>query len=76
MVFCGWSDVKSGYAKFQPGDTVELKGDVTLYALWVKKNTSPKTGDDGNAALWATLAALSVLGMGAAVVFGRKRRHN
>ena len=76
MVFCGWSDVKSGYAKFQPGDTVELKGDVTLYALWVKKNTSPKTGDDGNAALWATLAALSVLGMGAAVVFGRKRRNN
>lgn len=75
-IFCGWSQVTSGYAQFQPGDRVEIKGDVTLYALWVDKASIPKTGDESNLALWAALAALSVIGMGAAIIIGKKQKEN
>lgn len=75
-IFCGWSQVTSGYAQFQPGDRVEIKGDVTLYALWVDKASIPKTGDESNLALWAALAALSVIGMGAAITIGKKQKEN
>lgn len=36
----------SGYAQYQPGDPIEIEKDVTLYALWVDKSTTPKTGDE------------------------------
>lgn len=75
-IFCGWSQVTSGYAQFQPGDRVEIKGDVTLYALWVDKASIPKTGDESSLALWAALAALSVIGMGAAITIGKKQKEN
>lgn len=75
-IFCGWSQVTSGYAQFQPGDRVEIKGDVTLYALWVDKASIPKTGDESNLALWAALAALSAIGMGAAITIGKKQKEN
>ena len=66
----------SGYAQYQPGDPIEIEKDVTLYALWVDKSTTPKTGDESNIALWAALAALSVMGMGAVITLGKKRREN
>ena len=75
-IFCGWSRVTSGYAQYQPGDPIEIEKDVTLYALWVDKSTTPKTGDESNIALWAALAALSVMGMGAVITLGKKRREN
>lgn len=75
-IFCGWSRVTSGYAQYQPGDPIEIEKDVTLYALWVDKSTTPKTGDESNIALWAVLAALSVMGMGAVITLGKKRREN
>ena len=71
--FAGWSTYKTGSVMFRPGDNVEIKGDVTLYALWVSPSTAPKTGDDSGIALWATLALLSLAAVSTAVFTLKKK---
>ena len=38
--------------------------------------TSPKTGDNSNIALWFALMSASILGVGATLLYGRKRKFN
>ena len=41
-----------------------------------KDTTSPKTGDNSNLALWFALMLASILGVGATLLYGRKRKFN
>lgn len=47
--------------------------DWVFTAEEIKNTDAPKTGDESGLALWASLAALSVLAMGAVLVVGRKK---
>ena len=40
---------------------------------FVYTGSSPRTGDDSNLALWAELAALSLLGLGAVITVLKKK---
>ena len=84
--FQGWSPTRYGSASFSPGEDVKLTGgDVTLYAVW-KRNTStssssttadgkaPRTGDESNTALYATLAIVSAAALSAGVYILKKNR--
>lgn len=41
-----------------------------------KDTTSPQTGDNSNLALWFALMLASILGVGATLLYGRKRKFN
>ena len=41
-----------------------------------KDTTSPQTGDNSNIALWFALMLASILGVGATLLYGRKRKFN
>lgn len=56
-----------------------ITGDITLYAKWTQNSdtpTAPQTGDSGRIGLWIALMAISLIGLGGATVFGRKKRTN
>ena len=36
-IFLGWSDTNGGNVKYQPGGTITLEGDMTLYAVWEER---------------------------------------
>ena len=36
-IFLGWSDTDGGNVKYQPGGTITLEGDMTLYAVWEER---------------------------------------
>ena len=78
--FKGWSPSRRGTAAYFAGDEVQIsKGDVTLYAVWVRTGggggtAAPKTGDS-NMGIYAAILGLSVLGLaGTGLVLWRKRR--
>ena len=75
FVFRGWATTPKGGPNVKPGNTIRLTGDTTLYAVWQDKNALPKTGDESNIALWASLMGLSALAAGA-VVLAKKRRED
>ncbi|MBO4853714.1 MAG: LPXTG cell wall anchor domain-containing protein [Oscillospiraceae bacterium] len=47
---------------------------TTLTVLAANSATSPQTGDNSHMGLWIALVMLSLLGMGATLLFGRKKR--
>lgn len=61
--FMGWTD---GNNMYQPGDTITVKSNLTLTAIWEKLPSAadlPKTGDESPALLWgAALAAAAAVG--------------
>ena len=66
--FLGWAlSQDAGDAEFQPGDDIELEGNVTLYAVW----SSPDTGDHSNVVFWAFAMVISVAA--AVAVLPRKK---
>ena len=76
--FKGWykdKDCKNAFDFSTP-----ITGNITLYAKWAQnsggQDQSPKTGDDSNLGLWIALMAVSMIGIGGATVFGRKKRTN
>ena len=64
-----WSKVGNDYKVSLPG--VDRRTDVDV--RFVYTGSSPHTGDDANIALWAELAALSLLGLGAAITVLKKK---
>lgn len=70
--------------KLDNGIQVTLKGLSPVSISWKavsastdkpdSSTTSPQTGDSSNMALWFALMSVSVLGIGATVLYGRKRR--
>lgn len=70
--------------KLDNGIQVTLKGLSPVSISWKEvststdtpdsSTTSPQTGDSSNMALWFALMAVSILGIGATILFGRKRR--
>ena len=73
-VFQGWSQTRRGDVQFRGGDRVLLRGNVTLYAVWVLSTGAPQTGDPGSGALWLGLmcAALPAAGACAAAIKKKK----
>ena len=73
--FTGWSLTPGGKMQYRPGDSITIQGDLTLYAVWAKPTDSPRTGDEGNIALWTSMAGLGMAGIGtAALMLFRKKR--
>ena len=64
-----WSKVGNDYKVSLPN--VDRRTDVDV--RFVYTGSSPHTGDDANITLWAELAALSLLGLGAALVVLKKK---
>lgn len=76
MKFLGWSLHKGTEVVLQPGDVCLLNEkfpDLTVYAVWVDPAAAPKTGDESNAALWASIAAVSLIVIAGAVFFILKK---
>ena len=71
FAFKGWSTSAEGSVQYQPGDTVILNSDLTLYAVWAKE--IPKTGDSSHPLLWLTLMVASLLAL---TRLTRTRRRN
>lgn len=73
-VFQGWSQTRRGDVQFRGGDRVLLRGNVTLYAVWVLSTGTPQTGDPGSGALWLGFmcAALPAAGACAAAIKKKK----
>ena len=64
-----WSKVGNDYKVSLPN--VDRRTDVDV--RFVYTGSSPRTGDDSNLALWAELAALSLLGLGAVITVLKKK---
>ena len=64
-----WSKVGNDYKVSLPN--VDRRTDVDV--RFVYTGSSPRTGDDSNLALWAELAALSLLGLGAVITVLTKK---
>ena len=76
MKFMGWSLHKGTEVVLQPGDVCLLNEkfpDLTVYAVWVDPAAAPKTGDESNVALWASIAAVSLVVVAGAVFFILKK---
>ena len=73
--FSGWSLTRDGKTQYRPGDSITIQGDLTLYAVWASPTDSPRTGDESHIGLWAAIAGLSLVAIGAgAFVLYRKNR--
>ena len=73
--FSGWSLTRDGKTQYRPGDSIAIQGDLTLYAVWASPTDSPRTGDESHIGLWAAIAGLSLVAIGAgAFVLYRKNR--
>lgn len=78
--FKGWTTSRRGSAAYFAGDEVQIsKGDVTLYAVWVRTGggggtAAPKTGD-ADMGIYAVLLGVSVLALagGGFFLWRRKR---
>ncbi len=79
--FKGWATSRRGAAAYFAGDEVQIsKGNVTLYAAWVRSTggggtVAPKTGDT-DMGLYAALLGGSVLLLAGAGLFLWKKRHS
>lgn len=76
MKFLGWSLHKGTEVVLEPGDICLLNEkfpDLTVYAVWVDPAAAPKTGDESNVALWASIAAVSLVAIAGAVFFILKK---
>ncbi len=76
MKFLGWSLHKGTEVVLQPGSVCLLNEkfpDLTVYAVWADPASAPKTGDESNAALWAGIAAVSLIVVAGAVFFILKK---
>ena len=46
--FLGWSTSKGGDVQYKPGNTITVKGDMTLYAVWYWIPTLPDKSSNGD----------------------------
>ncbi|MBQ1252140.1 MAG: InlB B-repeat-containing protein [Firmicutes bacterium] len=74
--FMGWATTADATtAEYQPGQTITMDKDLTLYAVWKQgaaatesttkstTSTTPQTGDSDQLSLYLIMAALSLLGI-------------
>ena len=70
--FAGWSTDPKGKVQVNPGNSIKIKQDTTLYAIW---SDHPKTGDESNIGMWVGIMGVSALVIaGGAFYMIKKRR--
>ena len=71
--FTGWSTKLDGSTRYKGGDSFTITTDITFYAQWTPNDTAVKTGDPMQMIPWMLMALLSMAGVSAALIRGKRK---